>query len=534
MRLFGTCAFVGVLVFTASPALASVITVSPADGTTGYTKIEGAQPGDEVVIAPGTYTYRVYLTQTATAQQPIYIHAQDPTNPPVWDFGSTLVENAPGSYTAPDKNRGCWQVSGASNIVIEGIVFKDCRAADYDSAGLRYYGGTTGLVLRDCVFEDNDNGLTGGTEASEATVEFCEFASNGNTSASTSSPTHNVYIYGGTFTMRFSYLHDPTQGQDLHCRAVTSLIEYNWFDRAKSYVGDLMTSDDYANNPTGSDAQSMTLLGNVIIESPNQANGSPVSFTVTALYNTVIGAGAHANFLHVSNADGTQMAVQASNNIIYGTSEPFLIEDTTKGSVTGKNNWVQTGASMTALTLSGTIQGTSPGFNDAANDDFTLASGSACIGAAAAVTPLAVDEYYENETVTREYRVRATANDLGAFEHDTTGAGMAPGDGGVVVGGGQEGGAGTTSGVSSSGSGGSSTGGSSGTTGGGTGAADASATDAGMGAATGKSGCGCTAAGAGGSGWSAVTGLSATLLLALRQRARRRRTKSSPLTSRSS
>ncbi len=103
-------------------------------------------------------------------------------------------------------------------------------------------------------------------------MEFCEFASNGNTSANPASPTHNIYIYGGTFAMRYSYLHDPTQGQNLHCRAVSSVIEYNWFDRAKSYVGDLMTSDDYANNPVGTDSQSMTLLGNVIIESPNQAN----------------------------------------------------------------------------------------------------------------------------------------------------------------------------------------------------------------------------------------------------------------------
>src|SRR5580693_3613772 len=93
------------------PAAAAVINVSPADGNTAYTKIEGAQPGDEVVIAPGTYAFRVFLQAQAPASQPIYIHAADPTNPPVWDFGTTLVEDAPGSYTAGDKGRGCWQVS---------------------------------------------------------------------------------------------------------------------------------------------------------------------------------------------------------------------------------------------------------------------------------------------------------------------------------------------------------------------------------------------------------------------------------------
>src|SRR6266576_6113368 len=79
---------------------AAVINVTPSDS---YTKIESANPGDEVVIAPGTYAFRVYLTRQAGATNPIIIRAQDPANPPVWDFGNTLVENAPGSYTAGDR-----------------------------------------------------------------------------------------------------------------------------------------------------------------------------------------------------------------------------------------------------------------------------------------------------------------------------------------------------------------------------------------------------------------------------------------------
>jgi MYXO-CTERM domain-containing protein len=426
---------------TALPASAGVIQVSPADGSTAYTKIEGAGPGDEVVIAPGTYAFRVYLQKPAPAGQPIYIHAQDPTHPPVWDLSGTLVEDAPGSYTAPDKNRGCWQVSGGTNYHIDGIVFENCHAADFDSAGLRYYSGATGLLLTNCLFQNNDNGLTGGTEGSEATVEYCEFAQNGNTSASTSSPTHNVYIYGGTFAMRYSYLHDPLQAENLHCRAVTSTIEYNWFDRAKIYEGDLMTSDDYANNPVGSLTQTMLLRGNVIIETAAQANqgqiwavyndeasGSPVSFSITALYNTVIGDGAHGAFIHVSNADGTQMTAEADDNIVSGTSQPILVEDTGHATVTGKNNWLDTGASLTGLSgVTGSIFGTSPWFTNAAMNDFTLAAGSACIGAAnASVGNLPTAEYYENETVTRMYRMRAAAMDLGAFEHTTTGPGIGP------------------------------------------------------------------------------------------------------------
>jgi hypothetical protein len=425
----------------ALPAQATVISVSPADGNTAYTKIEAASPGDEVIIAPGTYVFRVYLTGQGTTAQPIYIHSQDPSNPAIWDLSGVLVDNVPGSYTAPDKARGCWQFSGASNYHLDGIIFQNIHATDGDSAGIRYYNGTTGLLITNCLFQNNDEGLTGGTAASngtqsEATVEFSEFNKNGDSVATDAM--HNIYIYGGIFTMRYSYIHDALLNENLHCRAVTSTIEYNWFSRAAGYAGDLMTNDDYANNPVGSVTQTMTFRGNVIYQGNTQCNdsqiwalyndaasGKPVTFQINMLYNTLVGARGHANFIHVSNADGTQMSATVSNNIIYGTSEPILVEDSAAATVSGVNNWIQTGA--TAPGITGSVTGCDPGFNDLANFDFTLAPGSAGLGAAnTGVGGLPIAEYYKNETLTRMYRVRLTANDLGAFEHTTTGPGIGP------------------------------------------------------------------------------------------------------------
>ncbi|HEY6459036.1 MAG TPA: right-handed parallel beta-helix repeat-containing protein [Polyangiaceae bacterium] len=451
------CALAGlagflVTTFATGSAVAAVIQVGPGDS---YTKIEGAQPGDEVVIAPGTYTFRVFLTQVAPANSPIHIHAQDPANPPVWDMGATLVEDAPGSYGGGDKGRGCWQISGGTNYLIEGIVFQNCRTSDADSAGIRYYEGAS-ITVRDCVFRNDDNGMTGGTQNSTAVVEYCEFDHNGNAAAPTSAPTHNLYIYGGTFTLRYSWVHDALQGQNFHVRAQQATLESNWFARAASYEGDLMTDDDYAGGSTFT--QSIVLRGNVFFEGSTQSNdgqifvlyndtkASGLTMSAHLLYNTFVGDGNHPAFVHLSNADGTPMTVRVDDNVVAGTSQVVLVEDATHGTVSGTNNWIQAGAAATGLTASAT--GSDPGFVDASAEDYHLAPGSACIGAASStgIDDLPTTEYWENEVVTRLQRARAGTHDIGAFESTTNStvegpygpvgdAGGAPGSDGGAAGG---------------------------------------------------------------------------------------------------
>ncbi len=416
-------------------AQAAVINVTTADN---YTKIESANPGDEVIIAPGTYAFRVHLTKQATPTNPIVIRALDPANPPVWDFGSTLVENAPGSYTAGDRGRGGWQFSGARNYRLSGIVFRNCRNASRNSAGIRYYNTTTNLYIKDCVFHLNDNGLTGGTQNSEATVEFCEFNANGNTQAS--APTHNLYVYGGYLTMRYCYVHDPVQGQNFHIRCRESTFEYNWFARANSYEGDLMSNDDFSGG--GPFTQTMTLRGNVIVQKSNPNNNSQIvalyndgglanlTLNVRAFYNTFVGNGGNAAFIHVSNADATQANAEISNNIISGTGRPALIDNTNAATVTGVNNWIRTNAVVgtpTSGNLTGSIRSASPGFRIVAAQAYTLETNSVCIGAASGtIFGLPGREYFFNEITNRQWRIRAAARDVGAFESTSTGGPFGP------------------------------------------------------------------------------------------------------------
>jgi hypothetical protein len=432
--LFRAPAIALILAALAPHADAAIINVTPADN---YTKIEAAQAGDEVVIAPGTYRFRVFLTQQGTPLRPIKIRAQDPNNKPIWDFSATLVESAPGSYGAGDRGRGGWQVSGGAYYQISGIVITGCRNADLNCAAIRYYNGTTGLYVTDCLFSLNDNGVTGGTQESDAVFEFCEFDRNGNVNAS--SATHNLYIYGGTFALRYSYVHDSVQAENFHIRCHTSYLEYNWFARAKNYEGDLMTNDDFTGS--GPFTQTMLIRGNVFIQSSNPGNHSQVlviyndtglpneNMSMQVIGNTYVGNGIPGNgggaaFVHLSNADGTTMSAVVSNNVISGTTLPILIEDPVHGSVQGTNNWLKSGVAPGGLTAS--VFSAAPGFQNAAGFDYTLAAGSAAIGTAAALTPgLAPSrEYFQNQTVTQKFRLRANAHDLGALESTTISAGV--------------------------------------------------------------------------------------------------------------
>lgn len=422
-------------VFTAHhESLAATITVTTNDS---YAKIEAARAGDEVVIAPGTYRFRLYLTARGTVARPIVIRAQDPARRPVWDLSAAFVENAPGSYTAGDRGRGGWQFSGAANYRISGIVFSGCRTATHNSAGIRYYSGTTNLYLKDCVFRLNDNGLTGGSQESDATVEFCEFDQNGNTAASTSAPTHNLYIYGGTFTMRYCYVHDSVQGQNFHIRSRNSTLEYNWFARAKSYEGDLMSDDDFSGQ--GPFIQTMLLRGNVVVQAINPDNRSQIwvlyndsgianlTMSMRVINNTFVGNGGNPAFVHLSNADGTAMSAEVSNNLIYGTTRPTLVENVSAGPVSGVNNWLMTNATSGPLT--GSIRSASPGFSNPAAQDYSLASNSAAVGRAdTTVVGLPSREYFQNEGNPRQFRVRPAVHDVGAFESTTFGAGVGPYD----------------------------------------------------------------------------------------------------------
>jgi hypothetical protein len=141
--------------------------------------------------------------------------------------------------------------------------------------------------------------------------------------------------------------------------------------------------------------------------------------SIQVLYNTFIGTYGSSQFVHLSNATGTPMNAAISDNLIYNTTVPYYIEDTAVGSAGGFNNWMPVNA--TPGVLSNSVQSASPGFLNTSIEDYHLAAGSACIGAAnATVYGLPGREYYYNELTNLMWRPRAAARDIGAFESTST------------------------------------------------------------------------------------------------------------------
>jgi hypothetical protein len=429
--------FVSALVLAlAAAAHAAVIDVSPSDSDeVNMDKIEGAAPGDEVVVAPGTYRFRLYLEGAGTADQPIVIRAADPADRPVWDFEGGVVESWPGSYTGGDSGRSMWQVTG-SYYFISGIVFRNgTDGGSGDSGGLRFKSSDH-VTLHDCLFQLNDNGIQG--SGTETLVEFCEFDRNGLPGSSEAS--HNLYIHGGSITVRYCYIHDAQRAQNLHIRAFRSVFEYNWIARPMSYMGDMMPC---TMDPCESD-QTMLLRGNVFLRGSelndgqvfvmyNDQGSAGTSFSLTMIDNTVIGNGDGAALVHFANEDPSLNLMQTavlSNNVIYDVADVFRIDDPglSNWSAGGRNNWLSEGTGGTEA-LEGTVTGTDPGLADLSALNLVPTPTSPLIGAAdTTISDLPDKEYYRDETLAMHWRARLSVNDIGAFESTTTGTAVGPYD----------------------------------------------------------------------------------------------------------
>lgn len=160
---------------------------------------------------------------------------------------------------ASAENKAIWVMRGG-RITVENIEFSGVRTPDKKGAGIRLESGH--LVIRNCRFTDNENGILTDGGNGELDIENCEFGHNG----AGDGYSHNLYV-GALRKLRVvgSYFHHAKAGHLLKSRAAENHILYNRLtdesDGRASYelefpngglayvIGNLIEQSDATENP---------------------------------------------------------------------------------------------------------------------------------------------------------------------------------------------------------------------------------------------------------------------------------------------
>jgi hypothetical protein len=207
-----------------------------------------AQDGDVIEIAAGDY-----LADVA-----------------VWTKDRITVRGVGGRVRliasgASAEQKAIWVVRGGS-MVVENIEFIGARVADGNGAGIRFEKGH--LVIRNCVFSDNENGiLTSSDKTAELEIQGSEFGNNG----AGDGRSHNLYVGAiRKLTVMGSYSHHARVGHLLKSRAAENYIAYN---RLTDEIGG--TASYELEFPNGGLAY---VIGNIIQQGPATENPHLISF----------------------------------------------------------------------------------------------------------------------------------------------------------------------------------------------------------------------------------------------------------------
>lgn len=366
-----------------------------SDGT--WTQYEDSQdaadaagPGDEIVFGPGTHYQTFNINNDGTADKPITIRGDGDPRP---------VLDASGLTDISGYGRGVIGIY-AEHILVENLEIKDASKVcghEINAAAL-YVVYAADVIVRDCYFHHNGNGVFVTSHCENYTQEYCEVAYNSYYGAG---HYHGHYLNGsGTTTVRFNHIHS-NGGQGYKDRCENTIFAYNYVHDNYNYEVDFMEEDHGT-------AQNALLIGNIIKKYPYAENHSKVicfgedrhGGVCTLINNTVIVTDSRTSVIQLWDNNDTGMdRIEMYNNVFYGTDIPELsILYGDESRLSGSHNWMPAGATETGL-LTDSVLGTDPGLADPDTgdeySDYFPVAGSDCINAA---TP-AVSELPEYEYV---------------------------------------------------------------------------------------------------------------------------------------
>jgi copper-binding protein NosD len=139
--------------------------------------------------------------------------------------------------TKPIPNGKAFLISKA-DLVVENFMFKGAKVSDRNGAGIRYQGGS--LIVEDCVFENNENGILGSNDPNGSIIiRRSQFLQSGYGDGYS----HGIYIGRiATLNVDQSFFKGTKAGHHIKSRAETNTITNNLLDdgdEGSSYSIDL-------------------------------------------------------------------------------------------------------------------------------------------------------------------------------------------------------------------------------------------------------------------------------------------------------
>ncbi len=368
-------------------ALAAVFQVGPGRPYANLQELTAAvtlQPGDLVEVDSGSYAGDVILRRSGTAAQPITIRGLRGTsgNRPVLAGGTNTVEFRRADHVVLEG----FEITGGSSR----CVFVNARD----------------VVLRDLLVRDcfGQGILSSDLYSGNLTLEFSEIRNCGGGDSR-----HALYIQsdevsnpGSVFRMRFNYVHNGAGGNLLKSRHERNEIHYNWFEGAWYHELELIGPDQYTQLPGWSPdlaREDSEVLGNVIVHSsPRNAFAAVIRLggdgtgesrgRYRLVNNTIVVSGSSSATTVLRLFHGLE-SVEAHNNVIWRSSAGELrIERTVEAiwsagqrRMAGSNNWINAGSALVPAEWTGTLTGATPGFVNAAANDYRPGAGSPLLGA---------------------------------------------------------------------------------------------------------------------------------------------------------
>ncbi|MFI5216749.1 MAG: polysaccharide-degrading enzyme [Candidatus Limnocylindria bacterium] len=423
---------------------------------------ESLAPGDEVRIhwRPEPYREKWVIGRAGTAAAPIVVRGipgPGGERPVVSGDGATTPD--PLDFT--NDARGVIKI-GTSNvpsntlpahIVIEGVEvrsahpsysFTDDRGAAQtysNNAAAIYVERGQHLVIRDCVLSDSGNGLFIGAfdgDTQDIRIERNWIRGNGIVGSGFEHNTYTAAIGIVYEANRFGPLRAGAGGNNLKDRSAGLVVRFNWIEGGNRQLDlvDAEDSDLLVNHPSYGET---FVYGNLLIEPDGAGNSQIVHYGgdsgATEIYRKGILHFFHNTIVSLRSGNTTLFRLSTNdesadvrNNLFYvAASGNRLALLDAAGVVALSHNWTKPGWVASHGGLSGVIdddgsgvEGASPGFTDAAMQDFHLVEESEAVDAGSDLHPdvlpdhAVAAQYREHQM--EEPRPADGAPDLGAFE----------------------------------------------------------------------------------------------------------------------